>query len=227
MKRIKKMTQAGSFEFHGDSTQAGATPAGNETYIQTKVPPALYVQMMADQFNKRDANIVKNLGVGGSTARDALTKKLYGNGTLNFAQHIAQSKAKYIVCNWGINDNYMPGSTTATFVADYVELKNIAAAAGKVFIAETSNPLDLKIIDLKAKKEHEEKIEQFANALLAAGLQHGFEVIDTFHAVRDWFPSYALHLADGIHPNSIMYQFIGEYAYKFLNDRGYFINKPV
>jgi lysophospholipase L1-like esterase len=224
MKRIKKMIKAGSVEFHGDSTQAGATPAMAGTYIQTIVPPALYVQMMADHFNKQNANVIKNFGVGGSTARDALTKKIYGGGTLNFAEHIAQSSAKYIICNWAINDHYMPETNVAAFIADYVELKNIVTGAGKVFIAETSNPLSLKGED---GESHNKKVMQFADALLAAGIQHGFEVLDTFHAVKDWFPTYALHLADGIHPNSIMYQFIGEYAYKFLNERGYFINKPV
>lgn len=219
----------GSIEFHGDSTQVGSTPAGGGTYVQTKVPPSVYIQMMADYFNKRDANLIKNYGIGGSTAREALTvnaltqKKLYGAGTLNFAQHIAQSSAKYIICNWGINDCFMPGNTPDTFVADYAALKNIVMGAEKVFIAQTSNPLTMPGA---SGSDRNEICKQYANALLAAGPMLGFEVMDTFHAIHDWFPSYAKHLADGVHPDSILYKYIGEYGYRFLNERNYLINKP-
>jgi GDSL-like Lipase/Acylhydrolase family len=204
-------------EFHGDSTQAGAALTTGNQYITTVVPPALQVGMMCAQFKTAGANTIRNLGVGGSTAREALTtKKLYANGTKNFAEHIATSNANIIICNWGINDNFVPGHSAEQFVADYLELKGIVTAAGKTFIAETSNPLSYP-----QNNARNQLIKHYAATLVSAGTQHGFEVINIHSAIADWFPNYAAHLEDCVHPNAVLYIYIGLFLYRYLNENGH------
>jgi hypothetical protein len=208
-------------EFHGDSTQYGSTLAGDMTYIQTPVPPSKYVKMMCGELKTAGANVITNLAVPGSTAREALTtKKLYANRSKNFAEHIATSSANIIICNWAINDNFVVGHSSTQLIADYLELKKIVIDAGKVFIAETSNPLKIYTNGV-LNATRNQMIAQYATALLDAGKNYNFPVIDTFNAVSKWYPDFGKNLQDGVHPDAIMYGFIGQYVYRFLDEGGY------
>jgi hypothetical protein len=215
-------------EFHGDSTQAGATLGSGGKYVTTMVPPALQVGMMANHFKTYGNNIIRNLGYGGSTAREAIsgvqlvngveiTKRLYANGTKNFAQHIASSDANIIICNWGINDNFVLGADTDKFIRDYLELREIVVTAGKVFIAETSNPLTFP-----QNAERNNLIAHYAASLVSAGKLHNFEVIDIHTAITAWFPNYAGHLQDSVHPDLLMYLYNGVFLYRYLHENKHF-----
>ena len=199
-----------TIELHGDSTQFGSAYAGGGTYVRTQFPPSKMVQMMVDADYGAGNFLIKNLGVGGSTANDALTtSNLYCNGTKTFAQHIASSDADVIVCNWCINDAHSVGHTVAKHIAEYNSLKNIVQGAGKVFVAETANPLTTP---------HAGIVANYRAALVA----NGGHVIDTHDAITRWYPSYPMHLEDGVHPNAIMYTFIGQFVYNRLSQLGCF-----
>jgi hypothetical protein len=204
-------------EFHGDSTQWGSTPAGDMTYIQTPVPPSKYVKMMCAENKTAGANIITNLAVPGSTAREALTtKKLYTGNTKNFSEYLATSPANVVICNWAINDNFVVGHSSLQLIADYLELKAIVQGLGKTFIAETSNPLKIYNNDPRNRM-----VAQYASALLEAGQNYNFPVIDTFNAITRWYPDFGKNLSDGVHPDAILYGFIGQYVYRFLDECGY------
>jgi lysophospholipase L1-like esterase len=176
---------------------------------------------MCAENKSAGANIITNLAVPGSTAREALTtKKLYANGVKNFAEHIAASPANIVICNWAINDNFVVGHTSLQLVADYLELKATVAAAGKTFIAETPNPLKIYNNGV-LNTVRNQMIAQYAAALLEAGRSYNIPVMDTFTAVSRWYPDFGKNLQDGVHPDAIMYGFIGQYVYRFLDEGGY------
>jgi hypothetical protein len=176
-------------EFHGDSTQAGITVWGTTTHENTHTPAKLVGQIL-------DVETV-NLGVGGSTLNDALTGTIYPGG-LNFAQHIAQSSAQIIVANWGINDAYQPGVTAANHAARWQQVSDICAAAGKTFVLETASPIGVSHNSI------------LSNLVAASKTITGAHIADINVAVSQWYPQWQAHLdTPKIHPNGIMYAWIG------------------
>lgn len=176
-------------EFHGDSTQLGMTVWGATNHQNTHTPAKLVGQILGVE--------TVNLGVGGSTLQQALTTGLYAGGR-TFAQHIAQSNAQIIVANWGINDAYIPGVTPANQEARWQEVSDICAAAGKVFVLETPNPIGTA-----------------HNAILSGLVASsktitGARFVDVHGAITQWYPQWDAHLdTPKIHPNGIMYAWIG------------------
>ena len=176
-------------EFHGDSTQVGASIYGG-VVSTTSVRVSDFVSRSHPSLT------VKNYGRGGSTLRDALNTSIYPSGT--FAQHIAQSDADVIVANWGINDAYSVNYPTAAYVADWQAAANICTAACKKLIIQTPNPISVA---------HDALLAPLVAA--SAGVT-GAGRIDVYAAIKRWYPQWAAHLSDGIHPNSIMYLYIGK-----------------
>lgn len=176
-------------EFHGDSTQAAITVWGTTNHQNTHTPAKLVGQILGVE--------TVNLGVGGSTLQDALTGTIYPGG-LNFAQHIAQSNAQIIVANWGINDAYQPGVTAANHAARWQQVSDICAAAGKTFVLETASPIGTGHNAI------------LSNLVAASKTISGAEVVDLNNAILQWYPQWQAHMdTPKIHPNGIMYAWIG------------------
>lgn len=176
-------------EFHGDSTQKGETVWGTTINQNAHTPAKLAGQILGVE--------TVNLGVGGSTLQGALTGAIYPGG-LNFAQHIAQSSAQIIVANWGINDAYLPGVTPAAHAARWQQVSDICAAAGKTFVLETASPIGTGHNAI------------LSNLVAASKTISGAEVVDLNNAILQWYPQWQAHMdTPKIHPNGIMYAWIG------------------
>lgn len=192
-------------EFHGDSTQAGYE-SWNGIPVITKIPPHVGVAQLV-KYHHGDGHVITCFAQGGSTAKNALERSnFYPSGT--FAQHVAQSDADIIVANWGINDAYTSGNTASAHAGRYAQMKNACDAAGIQFIAQTPNPI----------------ISNGHNNLIAAFCAHikalpNMAVIDIHGSITKWYPSWKVHLSDGVHPNSIMYRYIGDTLYNGLKSR--------
>lgn len=176
-------------EFHGDSTQVGASIYGG-------VVSTASVRVSDFVARAYPCLTVQNYGRGGSTLRDALTTSLYPAGT--FAQHIAQSDADVIVANWGINDAYSVNYPTSAYVADWQTATNICTGACKKLIIQTPNPISVA---------HDALLAPLVAA--SAGVTSAGR-IDIYTAIKRWYPQWSAHLSDGIHPNTIMYLYIGK-----------------
>lgn len=192
-------------EFHGDSTQVGVEVWGG-VGTTTRYPPYVTVSQLA-KFYHGDGHVITCHAKGGSQAQDALTKtNFYPAG--NFAAHIAQSDADIIVANWGINDVFTPGNSASAHAARYAQLKQICESAGKVFFAQTPNPITSAV--------HNNLISTFSAAVKGIA---GINVIDIHVMISQWFPNWQAHLSDGVHPNAIMYRQIGDSIYAVLKPR--------
>lgn len=191
-------------EFHGDSTQLGASVWGGTVYFAS-VPPAKYAQMaLRDIYEDVDVS-VENFGVGGSTAIDALNTALYSSGT--FSEHIQQSDAHIVVANWGINDNFIAGHTANAHAANFQALRQIAESAGKIFIAETTNPVSY---------QWPERDASLASFNAAVKSLPGINIADQHCQITQYYPLWAHHMSDGVHPNNIIYTFKGHVLFNVL-----------
>lgn len=175
-------------EFHGDSTQFGVS-----TYSGVSIPAPVRV---SDYVALAHPTIqVVNCAKSGSTLVGALRTNLYAAGT--FAQHLAQSDADVIVANWGLNDAYVSGYAPATHRWDWQEASDACTAHGKRLVIQTPNPMTLP---------HNVFLEPLAAA--SAGVTSAGR-IDIYTAIKRWYPQWEAHLSDGLHPNSIMYLYMG------------------
>jgi GDSL-like Lipase/Acylhydrolase family len=194
-------------ELHGDSTQVGYAATYN---------PAVLLQMQIDKVCGAGLHTVVNKGWGGTTAHQALTalpvSGMYDGKT--FAQYISTSPANIIIANWGINDNFVPNNTKWLFAYDHTQMAAIAKSYGKVYIAETSNPLFYQT-------QRDALIWEWAMTLIDVGAQSGYPVIDQWNGVNGGFPFWNWHLLDGIHPAQTLYFQKSMTTFKFLKDKGY------
>lgn len=180
---------------YGDSTQAGASVYGGAVSY-AEYTPAVVLQMTLDRQFGQGVHTVSNYGIGGSTIKDALDTGIFGGKT--FEQHMLAQNDDIIVANWGINDAYIPSITPSAHASDYNRLKSIVEQSGKVFIYETPNPMN---------NVHNDILKSLISAVKSI---NSIDIIDVNYNVERWYPEYALHLSDGVHPNTIMYDFIGK-----------------
>ena len=176
-------------EFHGDSTQRGSIYwAPDTTYAKYAPCPMTSILHGVETVN---------LGVGGSTLKDALTGTIYPGG-LNFADHIALSDADVIVTNWGINDAFLSDITSASHIARYQQIASICAAANKKLVIVTPNPVN---------NHRNWVVTNLANACKTVPCD---KVVDINGAVQTWYPQWSAHMdSSTVHPNAIMYTWIG------------------
>jgi hypothetical protein len=192
---------------HGDSTQYG--------YGMQFTPTAL-LQMQIDKTCGVGAHTVVSRGWGGTTAQQALSgmpaSGMYGGKT--FATYMASATEDIIVANWGINDNFIPSKGKWWFAYDHTQMARIAKSWGKVYIAETSNPLWYQA-------ERNASISDWAATLVVVGSIEGYPVFDAHTAITTGFPFWNAHLPDGIHPNQTLHFYTSYKLFNFLKDRGY------
>lgn len=188
-------------ELHGDSTQVGQSVWSGVTY-QEKFTPAKVLESFLG-----DSATVKNLAIGGSQLAQVVNgSSMYPTGS--FGDHIAQSDADIIVCNWGINDAFLPGNTNYAHRQRWKVIERMVREAGKTLVIETPNPISTAHAGI------------LASIVAASRSITGAQYVD-IHAQVTWkYPQWAGHLSDGIHPNAIMYQFIGTQLFGGLKGLG-------
>jgi lysophospholipase L1-like esterase len=124
-------------EAYGDSTMWGAAEVNN-VYVQVAQPaPAELQSLLRAKYG--NGITVTNYGVSGTTATDLLQGGISGPP---WNERMAKSKADIVYFNFGINDaNPANGESVTQFINAETALAQIAIAAGKQVIIETSNPV--------------------------------------------------------------------------------------
>lgn len=184
---------------YGDSTQLGISNNGGVT-TQNEYPPSKVVQMMLDEKYGPYRHFVSSYGVGGSTIISAMDTPLYSGK--NFTQHMQCHWDDIIVANWGINDSYVAGNTPAAHKSYYTALKSTIEGCGKKFLYESPNPMN---------NTHDPIMASLDTAVKQIS---GISVADVSWQTRAYYPQWAVHLSDGVHPNQIMYFWIGLVLFK-------------
>ena len=184
-------------DYFGDSTAHG--DIGNTPYQVARQPSVVMDENLPSNYH------VRNEAVGGASIAELLagTDGVHAPWTTT----VARSNAKYIVMNYAINDSYEPGTTPASYKASYAKVIDIARAAGKTVILQTSNPT-----------LNNQKDVTFSTAMKEVATEKNVPVIDVFAYLSQYMA--ANHLGpyqitnDGIHPNQATYILVGEYTAK-------------
>ncbi|MCS3741999.1 SGNH/GDSL hydrolase family protein [Rhizobium sp. BK661] len=184
---------------YGDSTQMGLSRQGNVS-VQNEFPPSKTLQMMLDQKYGAGIHCVSNYGIGGSTIIQALDTPLFEGK--NVVQHMDCHCDDIVVANWGINDAYVVGNTANAHKAYYTCLKNFVEAREKRFIYESPNPLN---------NSHDQIMVALDTGVKAIT---SLTIADISWQTRMYYPQWAAHLDDGIHPNAILYFWVGMVLFK-------------
>lgn len=177
---------------YGDSTQAGVTAWG-----PVEIPPSKFLDaLLKQEFGA--AHTIANRGIGGAsiyTAMNSPNGGIYPEG--NILQSIDAHDDDIIIANFGINDVFLPGNTAALHANLYSVLKGAVEARGKRFIYEAPNPI---------VGDHASLLESYDAAVKVIP---GTDVLDVMGATKMWYPNWAAHLSDGMHPNGILYYWVG------------------
>lgn len=187
---------------YGDSTQAGVSVYSG-VVSQAQWTPAKVLQMMLDHEYGQGVHTVSNYGIGGSTLWQAMSTGLYAGQPLT--THIAAQSDDIVVLNFGINDAFIPGYTPAAHKANYASVKSSVEGLGKVFVYESPNPLNTVHDSLVGAND------------AAVKTISGVKNMDTYGQIKNYYPQWQSHLSDGIHPNSIMYFWVGDYLFKTID----------
>ncbi|MCS3741998.1 SGNH/GDSL hydrolase family protein [Rhizobium sp. BK661] len=187
--------------FYGDSTQVGISVWGATAYVADH-PPSAVLQSFLDQQCGTGVHTVRNYGISGKSLIDAMSLPIYPEGTI--LQHIAAHDDDIVVSNFAINDLIPAGNTEAAHKARYASLKACVEGAGKPFFYESPNPIN----HMNGPKEI-----SFDAAVKSIP---GIKVLDILGQTLAYYPQWTAHLTDGIHPNAIMYLWIGDVLHKLL-----------
>ncbi len=187
---------------YGDSTQVGVSVYGVVSSV-TQWTPAKLLQMMLDNKYGVGVHTVTNYAIGGTTFLGALSTNMFPQG--NVYQHIASKSDDIIVANWGINDAFVAGYTGWDYASWVQLLKNNVEGAGKKFVYESPNPIN---------NAHSAILDDYV--LRAKGLS-GLLIMDTYNQIKTYYPQWTGHLSDGIHPNYIMYFYVGDLLFKSID----------
>lgn len=184
-------------DYFGDSTAHG--DIGNTPYQVARPPSVVLDENLPSNYN------VRNEAVGGASVAELLAGR---DGVhAPWTTTVARSNAKYVLMNYSINDSYEPGTTTASYKASYAQVIDIARAAGKTVILQTTNPTN-----------NTQKDVAFSTAMKEIAAQKNVPVIDVYTYLSQYMA--ANHLGvyqitnDGIHPNQATYILVGEYTAK-------------
>jgi len=182
-------------DYFGDSTAHG--DIGNTPYQVARPPSVVMDENLPSNYN------VRNEAVGGASIAELLAGK---DGVhAPWATTVARSNAKYILMNYSINDSYEPGTTPASYKASYARVIDIARAAGKTVILQTTNPTN-----------NSQKDVTFSNAMKQIAAEKNVPVIDVFAYLTQYMAANNLGpyqiTNDGIHPNQATYILVGEYT---------------
>jgi lysophospholipase L1-like esterase len=182
-------------DYFGDSTAHG--DIGNTPYQVARPPSVVMDENLPSNYN------VRNEAVGGASVAELLAGR---DGVhAPWATTVARSNARYILMNYSINDSYETGTTTASYKASYAQVIDIARAAGKTVILQTTNPTN-----------NSQKDVAFSTAMKEIAAQKNVPVIDVYAYLSQYMAANNLGpyqiTNDGIHPNQATYILVGEYT---------------
>jgi lysophospholipase L1-like esterase len=172
----------------------GASPGVCQAPGYAQANPTVEQTLQAQLQAKYGAAVtVTNHGVAGNTIPAALA----GDGVnLPWSQQMAQSKARIVVFNFGINDsNVTSGESVAQFQANVSQLIQIAKAAGKTVVVETANPVN---------DPTRAALPDYVAAGIAAARTWDVNVIDEFGYLVTQ-PTWPSMLSDNVHPTQAGY----------------------
>lgn len=182
-------------EMYGDSTQAGVSYWNGVAHQEEWTPAKVLAARLGSGFE------VRNYGIGGTKLQQAADgSKMYDG--LSFAEQIAQSDADIVICNWGINDAYIRGNTPEAHRDRWYQVADIVRGAGKKFVLQTPNPISV---------DHGAILAELVSASRAVPNDC---TADVYAHVLWVYPQWQVHLSDGIHPNGILYSWMGHLIHK-------------
>lgn len=185
---------------YGDSTVAGAVCSsrnafGNCVYTQSVRNSPATLQILLKMIYPNDEIIVRNHGIGGSTA----AQWLFGGGGVpaTFPQMMADPRyadETIVIMNAAINDAYTyENDDDIRFL--YNQFAYHAAINNKTFVIETPNPI---------LTGHNYRLGQIAQVMREVGAFHGLWVVDQYAWITEHFFTQAM-LPDNIHPSDYLY----------------------
>jgi hypothetical protein len=172
---------------YGDSTTLGTTGSNAIGYSTTpKNEPAMLQAAIWPHA------IVENRGITGFACYDLMNGK---NGSNDWWQEMAASKAAIVTINVGQNDSHqIPDTTFADCLASLIQ---IAQNAGKIVAVESPNPSTISY--------GFGTVESYAAAAMGAAISNDAYAIDQFTYISQYVPDWSAHLPDGIHPDAWLY----------------------
>jgi lysophospholipase L1-like esterase len=182
-------------EYYGDSTIWGyKSGVGSQV---AKPAPVAFAQALpaAGKYE------VHNEGVSGTTACDLL------NGTDGvhpaWSSQMASSKAKYVLVNFAINDEWKYDLNT--YKSCMQSLAQTAKQYGKQMIFETPNP---------TRDSGPGGLDTMVAAMKDVASQQGIPVIDQYQYLTNYLNGASPYTIcpDGLHPNDAVYVMKGQYA---------------
>jgi lysophospholipase L1-like esterase len=182
-------------EYYGDSTVWGYK-SGVGGQVATPAPAAFAAALPA--AGNYD---VRNEGVSGTTACDLL------NGTdgkhAAWSSQMAASKAKYVLVNFAINDEWK--YDVNTYKSCLGSLASIAKQNGKQMIFETPNP---------TRDSGSTGLDVYVNAMKSVATAQSVPVIDQYQYLTNYLNGQSAYTIcpDGLHPNDAVYVMKGQYA---------------
>jgi lysophospholipase L1-like esterase len=184
-------------EYYGDSTIWGyKSGIGGQV---AKPAPAVFAEMLQPRLKYE----VRNEGVSGTTACDLL------NGTdgkhAAWAQQMRSSPARYVLVNFGINDQWK--HDVDTYSSCLRSLAWVARKSGKQMIFETPNP---------TRDSGSDGLDLYVNAMREVATQEGVPVIDQYRYLTEQLNGQkpTAICPDGLHPSEAVYAMKGRFAAK-------------
>jgi lysophospholipase L1-like esterase len=144
---------------------------------------------------------VRNEGVSGTTACDLL-HGADGKHPI-WSSQMAASKAKYVLVNFAINDEWR--YDVNTYKSCLSSLAQTAKQYGKQMIFETPNP---------TRDSGSWGLDVYVNAMKAVATQEKVPVIDQYKYLTDYLKGQSPYTIcpDGLHPTEAVYAMKGKYT---------------
>lgn len=191
----------------GNSTALGLVPAkwGIATYYTANKPSAVAERILNARLGVQQCSI-ENVAIGGTTLAQWLNGAVVGGIVMpSWSQRMAATDASIVVVHVGINDAFIPGITNADFAAELAALCSITASYGKKLLFATDNPISYSAA-------HNTILWGLMNTARVNCPQVGVQVIDFNDAIARHVDTWPQFLADTIHPDETLYNFMGSLA---------------
>lgn len=183
-------------EYYGDSTVWGyASGSGRRV---AKPAPAAFAEALATAPVRYE---VINQGVNGSTACQLLEGK---DGVHpSWDAQMAASKARYVILNFGINDEWK--YDVGTYESCLLALARQARRSGKQVVFETPNP---------TRDSGGNGLDVYVNAMKAVALREQVPIVDQYAYLTAYLDGRSVYAIcpDGLHPTDAVYAMKGRYA---------------
>ena len=189
----------------GNSTAKGWVPSinGAPGYYTQNTPSAVAATLLNARPGCAQV-VMENVAIGGTTLPQWLSGYTTGDGVviIPWAQRMAETDAKVILVQFGINEAFTAGITVESYMADVQTMRNVALAHGKTPIFITDNPISYSTV-------HNGILWSLMNGVRVCAGQMGMQVVDCNDAISRHVDNWQQFLPDNIHPDETLYHFMG------------------